>query len=340
MRPPLQPLPTMPAPQSFERDGVRIVYFEAGAPRADRPTLVLCHGFPDMAFGWRRQIADFARLGFHVLAPDQRGYGQTDCPAEVEAYDLASLTADLAGLLDQKGLQRAVFIGHDWGGLVVWRMAIAYPERVAGVVALNTPYTKRAPSDPVALYRRRFGDDFYIVRFNDDGAADRAFDADPARTMRFFFRRPAPADPAATKDPRAGLDTIAALAAYDPGVDERQFLSSADLDVYAAAFRRTGFTPAINWYRNFTRNWERAPDVADLVTQPSLMILAGRDEALPPSAADGMEKYVPDLEKRFIPDSGHWTQQEFPEAVTAFVVDWLARRFAGPPGLAGGGGGP
>jgi pimeloyl-ACP methyl ester carboxylesterase len=340
MRPPLRALPDMPAPQSFDREGMRIVYFEAGSARPDRPSLVLCQGFPDMAYGWLRQIADFARMGFHVLAPDQRGYGQTDCPTEIEAYDLESLTGDLAELLDRKGLQRAVFVGHDWGGLVVWRMAIAHPKRVAGVVALNTPYTKRAPSDPVALYRRRFGESFYIVRFNEDDAADRAFAADPARTMRFFFRRPAGVDPASAMDPRAGLDTIAALAAYDPEKDDRQFLSPGELETYAAAFGRTGFTPAINWYRNFTRNWERAPEVADLVTQPSLMILAGRDEALPPSAADGMEKYVPDLERRIIPASGHWTQQEFPEEVSAIVGDWLARRFAGAPGLAGGGGGP
>jgi pimeloyl-ACP methyl ester carboxylesterase len=257
----------------------------------------------------------------------------------VEAYDLAALTGDLAALLDCKGLERAVFVGHDWGGLVVWRMAIAYPERAAGLIALNTPYTKRAPSEPIALYRRRFGDDFYIVRFNTDDAADRAFAADSARTMRFFLRRPAPVVHGSTADPRAGLDTIAALAAYDPATDDRQFLSPGDLEIYAAAFRRTGFTPAINWYRNFTRNWERAPDVPDLVTQPSLMILAGRDEALPVSAADGMEKYVPDLEKRIIPESGHWTQQEFPDAVTALAADWLARRFAPPAGLAAGVGG-
>lgn len=327
-RPPLLTLPDMPPPQAIERDGVRIVFYEAGAPHPKTPTLVFAHGFPDMAFGWRKQLAALAAQGFHVIALDMRGYGQSDCPAAVEAYDLDALCGDLAAVLDAKGIARALFVGHDWGGIVVWAMPLRHPNRVAGVIALNTPYTKRAPADPIEIYRRRFGPRFYIVQFCENHDSDRAFEADVERAVRYFFR--APDDTPEGVDGRAAMDTVTALSAYDPARDTRQFLSDADIAVYVAAFRRTGFTPGVNWYRNFTRNWRNTPDVPDHVPQPALMILAGRDLALPPSAADGMEKYVVDLEKRLIPESGHWTQQEAPDQVTALIADWVGRRFGRP----------
>jgi len=337
MRAPLRALPGMPEPRTFERDGVRIVYYDAG-PKSAAPPLVLCHGFPDMAFGWRNQIAALAARGFRVLALDQRGYGQSDCPAAVEAYDLDALTGDLAALLDVVGVEKAIFVGHDWGGIVVWSLPLRQPDRVAGIVALNTPYTKRAPEDPIAIYRRRFGPRFYIVQFNENQDSDRAFEADVEKSVRFFLRRPEDAPEGV--DGRAAMDTITALAAYEPDGDPRQFLSREELAVYVDAFTRTGFTPGINWYRNFTRNWVATPPGLDLVSQPALMILSGRDQALPPSAADGMEKYVIDLEKRLLPESGHWTQQEFPDDVTNFIADWATRRFGAPAGLAPGSDGP
>jgi pimeloyl-ACP methyl ester carboxylesterase len=326
----------MPEPRAFERDGVRIVYYDAG-PATAAPPLVLCHGFPDMAFGWRNQIAALAARGFRVIALDQRGYGQSDCPDAVEAYDLDALTGDLCALLDVVGVEKAVFVGHDWGGIVVWSMPLRRPGRVAGIVALNTPYSKKAPEDPIAIFRRRFGSRFYIAQFNENHDSDRAFEADVARTLRFFFRRPEDLPPGV--DGRASMDTVTALAAYDPAQDDRQFLTPDELGVYCSAFRRTGFTPGVNWYRNFTRNWLRAPRVEDRVAQPALMIMAGRDLALPPSACDGMEKYVVDLEKRLIADSGHWTQQEQPDAVAALIADWMIRRF-GPDAAAGLAAGP
>jgi pimeloyl-ACP methyl ester carboxylesterase len=146
----------MPPVQYVDTNGIRMAYYEAG-PRGGIP-IVFCHGFPELAFSWRFQIAALAAAGRWVIAPDQRGYGLTSRPVAVESYDLEHLTGDLVGLLDHLKVEKAIFAGHDWGGFVVWQMPLRYPDRVAGVIGLNTPFTPRAPADPIAIMRARLGD--------------------------------------------------------------------------------------------------------------------------------------------------------------------------------------
>jgi pimeloyl-ACP methyl ester carboxylesterase len=193
----------------------------------------------------------------------------------------------------------------------------------------------RAPADPIAIMRARLGEEMYIVHFQKPGEADAVLDGDVEKTMNFFLRRPIPgqlpSEGFATErkpgDPSA-FALINILKVYDPAFDPREkFLTDDELKVFVDTFKRTGFTGGINWYRNFTRNWERSADLEDIVQVPSLMIMAENDAVLPPSAADGMEAYIPDLEKTLIRDSGHWTQQEQPQAVNAAIIDWLDRRF-------------
>ena len=323
----------MPPVQYVDTNGIRMAYYEAG-PRGGIP-IVFCHGFPELAFSWRFQIAALAAAGRWVIAPDQRGYGLTSRPVAVESYDLEHLTGDLVGLLDHLKVEKAIFAGHDWGGFVVWQMPLRHPDRVAGVIGLNTPFTPRAPADPIAIMRARLGDEMYIVHFQKPGEADAVLDADVSKSMNFFLRRPIPgqlpSEGFATErkpgDPSA-FALINILKAYDPAFDPRgKFLTDDEFAVFVDTFTRTGFTGGINWYRNFTRNWERSADLEDKVKVPSLMIMAENDAVLPPSAADGMEAYIPDLEKTLIRDSGHWTQQEQPEAVNTAIIDWLDRRF-------------
>ncbi|HLI64997.1 MAG TPA: alpha/beta hydrolase [Caulobacteraceae bacterium] len=323
----------MPPVQYAQVNGIRMAYYEAG-PRGGVP-VVLCHGFPELAFSWRHQIKALAKAGRWVIAPDQRGYGLTDRPAPVEAYDMEHLTGDLVGLLDHIGADKGVFVGHDWGGIVVWQMPLRHAARTAGVIGLNTPFMARGPMDPIAIMRQRLGEEMYIVHFQRPGEADAVLDADPAKAMNFFLRRPLPgqvesaglATERKAGDPPA-FALINILKGYDPTFDPREkFLTDDELAVFVETFRRTGFTGGINWYRNFTRNWERSAGIADKVAVPSLMIMAEKDAVLPPSSADGMEAYCTDLEKTLIKDSGHWTQQEKPDAVNAAMIDWLDRRF-------------
>jgi pimeloyl-ACP methyl ester carboxylesterase len=327
----------MPPLQYASTNGIRMGFYEAG-PKSDKPPLVLCHGWPEIAFSWRHQIKALAAAGIRVIAPDQRGYGATDRPEPVEAYDLEHLTADLAGLLDHLKIDKAVFVGHDWGGFVAWQMALRHPDRVAGVVGVNTPHANRAPADPIELMRKRFGEHMYIVQFqNPSREADRIFNGRVEQTFDAFMRKPVPRkDTASTEPPTAGVGASPRLnlafpqmiAGYDASHDPRTpILSVEEKQVFVDTFTRTGFTGGINWYRNWTRNWERSAGLDHTVRVPSLMIMAENDAVLPPSAADGMEKIVPDLEKYLVRDSGHWTQQEKPEEVSAKLIEWRRRRF-------------
>jgi pimeloyl-ACP methyl ester carboxylesterase len=327
--------PDWPEPAFVSTNGIRMAVYEAG-PATAAPPLILCHGFPELAFSWRHQVRDLARSGFRVLAPDQRGYGASDAPAEVAAYDLEHLCGDLIGLLDARGIEKAVFVGHDWGGAVVWQMGMRHPERTAGIIGVNTPHRPRPPIDPIAVFRDRMGEEMYIVHFQKPKEADEILARDVARTMNFMMRKP----PKGAVAPSAGFATqrtegqgsvfplVRMIEAYDPAFDPREtFLTDAEMQVFVDAFTRTGFTGGINWYRNITRNWERSAHLSDRIEVPALMIMAENDVVLPPSSADGMEDYIPRLEKRLVRDSGHWTQQERPDDVTAFIAEWMGNTF-------------
>jgi pimeloyl-ACP methyl ester carboxylesterase len=325
----------MPPVGYVQTNGIRMAVYEAG-PTDAKPPVVLCHGFPELAFSWRHQLRDLPKRGLRVLAPDQRGYGLTDAPKPVEAYDIENLCADLVGLLDAKGIEQAVFCGHDWGGIVVWQMALRHPERVAGVIGVNTPFMPRSPIDPIQIMRQRMGDEMYIVHFQKPGEADAVLNRSVANTMSLFMRRPMagemPASAGLATERKEGDPSVFPLVriveAYDPAFDPREkLLTDAEMAVFVETFTRTGFTGGINWYRNFTRNWERSAHIVERVEAPSLMIMAELDAVLPPSSADGMETWVPKLDRHLVKGSGHWTQQEKPEEVTRVIGDWMTKTF-------------
>lgn len=312
-------------PRFIRTNGIRMAVYEEGSGLP----IVLCHGFPELAFSWRRQLPALSRAGFHAIAPDQRGYGRTDRPEDVTAYDIVHLCDDLTGLLDAINIERAVFCGHDWGGMVVWQMALLHPERVCGVIGVNTPFLPRAPSDPVQIMRRVRGESMYIVQFQEPGKADRILGRDVERTFRFFFRKRKITAEVYGKLP-AAMRTLSFLEELEAWDGSGELVCPADeLDYYVSVFTETGFTGGINWYRNITRNWMLTQGVEQVVRAPSLMISTTHDIVLPVSLTEGMERSVPDLEKHVIKDCGHWTQQEKPEELNALMVDWLKRRFSG-----------
>ncbi|MDB5476093.1 MAG: eph [Phenylobacterium sp.] len=317
----------MPPVQRAPVNGIEMAYYEAG-PRDGVP-IVLCHGFPELAFSWRHQIKALADAGHWVIAPDQRGYGLTPGPAAVTDYDMAHLTGDLVGLLDHLGVEKAIFVGHDWGGIVVWQLPLTHPDRVAGVIGLNTPYMPRSPADPIAIMRNRFGPDMYIVWFQTPGDADATLAADVGRTLRFFMRKPRAV--VAALEPPPGGSTFAfkeLLAGWDGAYDADAFLTADELAVFVDSFKRTGFTGGINWYRNFTRNWARSEGLPLRIDGlPCLMITAERDAVLTPAMAEHMPALIDDLEMHMVAGSGHWTQQEKPDEVNRVILDWLTRRF-------------
>jgi pimeloyl-ACP methyl ester carboxylesterase len=232
-------------------------------------------------------------------------------------------------LLDAYGVEKAVFAGHDWGGFVVWAMPQLHPTRVAGVIGLNTPHLPRAPMDPIALMRMAYGEDMYIVFFQKPGVAEAVLERDVGKTMRFMYRRSGMTIDEFDKRPAAekNLALVNALQTDEALWPGKVFLNDAELAMYVDTFNRTGFRGGVNWYRNFTRNWETTAGVDQTVKVPCLMIMAENDIVLRPAMADNMATLCPDLEKYLVKDSGHWTQQEKPEETTRVMRDWLLKRF-------------
>jgi pimeloyl-ACP methyl ester carboxylesterase len=315
-------------------DGVTLSVHEMGAQGgpADRPAIVFSHGFPDLAFAWRHQLAAVAGAGFHVIAPDQRGYGASSRPDAITDYDIHHLTGDLLGVLDHLGIDQAVFVGHDWGGFLVWQMPLLHPDRVAGVIGVNTPYIQRLPVAPTEVFRMAGGDGMYILEFQEPGVADEILERDVPGLFDALFRT--------ARSPEE-MALAAAANSYVPGgptTFERviaaprmgePLLDAAETAVYVDTFTETGFTGPLNWYRNFDRNWETTPqlDGARIDGLPCMMVTAAWDPVLTPALAQGMPSVVGDLEMHELAECGHWTPTERADELSSLLVDWLTRRF-------------
>lgn len=320
-----------PSPEIIHTNGIDMAVHSAGPTDSAAPPIVFCHGWPELAFSWRFQLPALADAGYHAIAPDQRGYGGTTRPEPIESYRLEELCADLVGMLDARGIDKAIFCGHDWGGFVVWTIARLHPERVAGVIGVNTPHTARAPMDPIELMKAAFGENMYIVRFQQPGVVDAILAERPGDFLRMLYTDSGMTAEqfAELPDDQKNFDLVSALQTVPPGgpTEGTLIITADDLAHFVEVYERTGFTGGINWYRNFTRNWHDLADLPDTIAQPSLMICAADDVVLPPSAADGMDDLIPDLEKHTVPACGHWTQQQKPAETNALILDWLKRRF-------------
>ena len=279
-------------------NGIRLFCLEAGP--SEGPLVLLLHGWPELAFSWRHQIAALGEAGFHVLAPDLPGYGRSDKPDVV--YDCEWIDACLIGLVDACGAARAVIAGHDWGGILVWIMARQYPERIAGVIGVNTPDLPRTPIPPVQMLRQIFAETpIYIIQFQERGLAE--------WVLGTWGR---------------GVDDFVEMI-FGATTQNHEAFPPHVLDVYKDAFRPAGaLTPPIEYYRNMDRNWELTAPVADrTIDAPCLMISAANDPVLTPAMTLGMEARVPNLQRVVIDACGHWTQQERPAETTAAMLSYL-----------------
>jgi len=277
-----------------ETNGIRMHYVEQG----DGFPVLFLHGFPELWYSWRHQIPALAGAGFRAIAPDLRGYGDTDHPGGIEAYDIHHLVGDMTGLLDALDLPRAVIVGHDWGGVIVWQMALMNPERVERVISLNTPFQRRSRRRPTEAFEQlpdgRFN---YILYFQEPGRAESDIEPDIVSWLDTTMRRIA---------------------------TQQDFITRDTIRVFADAFRRGGITGPLNYYRNVDRNWETTAYLEGRqVTMPALMICAENDPILIPQSAEGMEKYIPNLTTRLVKNCGHWTQQEQPDEVNHLILEFL-----------------
>ncbi|MEV7116708.1 alpha/beta fold hydrolase [Streptomyces anulatus] len=307
-----------PEPAMISVNGVELEVFEAGRENKGK-LIVLCHGWPEHAYSWRHLIPVLVEAGYHVIAPNQRGFGNSSCPAEVTDYDIEHLSGDLVALLDHYGYDDATFVGHDWGAFVVWSLALLHPNRVNKVINLALPYQVRGEKPWIEVMEQFLGGDFYFVHFNrQPGIADAVFDANTSQFIRNLYRKSVPPAP-----PEPGMALInLALAEAPPG---EPVMSDRDLAVYISGFETSGFTGGINWYRNLDRNWHLLADVDPIIQQPALMIYGDRDLAVPRS--ESLTEFVPKVEVVGL-DCGHWIQEEMPEETNRVISQWLEQQDA------------
>lgn len=304
-----------PKPNMISVNGVELEVFEAGQHNTKSP-IVLCHGFPEHAFSWRHQIHAFEEAGYHVIIPNQRGYGNSSRPSKITAYDITQLTGDLVALLDHFGYKDATFVGHDWGANVVWNLGLLHPSRVNKIINLALPYQVRGEKPWIEWMEEVFGDDNYFVHFNRyHGVADAILDENHSNFLRNIFRKNMPQIP-----PEPGMWMIN-LAKNRKALGE-PIMTDNELATYISAFKASGFTGAINWYRNLDRNWHLLADVDQIIKHPTLMVY-GEQDLIP--KFEGLPDFVPNVQVISL-DCGHCIQQEKPEETNRAILSWLEQR--------------
>jgi len=311
--------------RTIRANGVRLRIAEAGKG----PLVILLHGFPESWYSWRHQLTAFADAGYHVVAPDLRGYGGSDKPKEVDAYDIHNLTSDVVGIIDAMGEKTAILAGHDWGSIVAWNSVLLHPSRFTGLMALSVPYGGRGASKPTDGMRRTYGENFYyILYFQEPGVAEKEFDPNVRAFLSRLYRSPsAPTAPPTVTDPRrvAGGWIPRLGAPTGPSA----WISEAELDYFVQEFERSGFAGGINFYRNMDRNWETTPQLTGARINIPVMFIAGaQDTVIGGRNADQlttqMKQVVNDLRGvTIIPNTGHWVQQERPNEVNAAMLAFM-----------------
>jgi pimeloyl-ACP methyl ester carboxylesterase len=303
------------------------------AERGEGPLVILCHGFPESWYSWRHQLAALSAAGFRAVAPDMRGYGQSDRPEAVDQYTMLHLVGDMVGLLDALGTDQAVIAGHDWGAPVAWHSALLRPDRFRAVIGLSVPHRPRTPAMPTSVMPRTDDAMFYQLYFQTPSVAEAELERDVRETVaKLLFsasgdvprRAGAIGGDVGMVSQGGGFLTRMVRPAVLPA-----WLTDADLDFYAGEFTRTGFRGGLNWYRNIDRNWMLlAPFAGAKVTVPALYIAGDRDLVV---AFRNMDRVIANLADNvpqlrgtiMLPGCGHWTQQERPSEVNAAMIGFL-----------------
>jgi pimeloyl-ACP methyl ester carboxylesterase len=294
------------------------------------PLCVLVHGFPESWYSWRHQIDPLVAAGYCVAAIDVRGYGGSDKPHAVEAYDMIELTDDVAGVIDALAGPngQAILIGHDWGAPIVWTTAIRHRARVRAVIGMSVPHLGRGQRPTIDVLKEIYkGKFFYQVYFQQPDVPEAELEADIAATLRKTYYNASGADGTKMLSERTeGSKFLEGMVDPDP---LPSWLTKEDLDYYVEQFRGSGFRGPLNRYRTQERDFELLPELStERITQPALFIAGERDPVLTfvpgVNLADLCDRWYTDLRgKVMIAGAGHWVQQEKPAEVNEAVVKFL-----------------
>ena len=305
-----------------ETNGISLNIAEQG----EGPLVLMLHGFPESWYSWRHQFSALAEAGYHAVAPDMRGYGESDKPFEIEAYNQVEVVNDIIGLIPALGYETAVVFGHDWGAPTAWSCALNHPDKVSAVGALSVPFRPRGDSPPLATLKAIFKDRFfYQLYFQEPGKAEAELEKDPAQTIRKFYHMASgEMNTSLLSEKPADADLLSDLP--DPGTEMGPWISEEDVSFYANEFRQSGFRGPLSYYRNMDLTWELTKDSPRQISQPALFVAGERDGVIL-MAADALkelDKHVTDLRvNKLIPKIGHWTQQEAPDEVNQALIQFL-----------------
>lgn len=279
--------------RTIATNGIRLHAVEAGPE--DSPLLIFLHGFPELWYGWRKQIVPFAEAGFRVLAPDQRGYNTSDKPKGVRAYGRDNLARDVIGLIDEAGREKAYVAGHDWGGLAAWWLGIQHSDRIERLAILNCPHP---------------------------GVIRRHLLKNPRQRRKswymFFFQLPWLPERVLGKDGHEHLvKTLRRTSRNGTFADE-------DLRIYREAWAQPGaLTGMLNWYRAGLRVHPAAP-LSLRVTVPTLLLWGTKDRALGEELARPSVDLCDQGRLARVEEATHWLQHEEPERVNALIGDFFS----------------
>jgi pimeloyl-ACP methyl ester carboxylesterase len=297
-------------------NGIRMYIAEQGTG----PLVLLCHGWPECWYSWRYQLAAIAAGGFHAVAPDMRGFGETDAPDDVHAYTIAHNVGDMVALVAALGERSAVIVGHDWGAPVAWTAAQLRPDIFRAVAAMSVPYILRGPEAPLQALRIAGITTFYWQYFQAPGIAEAEFEQDVDRTIRtLLYGRGL----SLTLKPGQGFLGESTTPEQLPS-----WLTEDDVGYYIETYKRTGFRGGLNWYRNIDRNWEISAAWDGLsIRQPALFVAGTEDGVIRGFGKTALERLpstVPGLKRVLLVDgAGHWVQQQRPQEVSAALLDFL-----------------
>jgi pimeloyl-ACP methyl ester carboxylesterase len=314
--------------RTIDSHGVKLRVAEMGKG----PLVILVHGWPESWYSWRGQIPVLAKAGYHVVAPDLRGFGHSDKPLALDDYNMLHLADDLVAITDAMGEKHAVLVGHDWGAGISWNAILLHPDRFTALAAMSVPYRPRPTVPPIETLKKTYGDNFYyVLYFQQPGVAEKEFDADPAKTLRRIYvlygGHGTPVDPPAVTDSKMSAG------GWLPRIGEPKVLPSwlhqADLDYYASEFAYAGFRGGLNNYRNYDRNWELTLQLAEATISAPVMFIAGQDDPVirgqtAESLTTLLKVTVKDLRGVMVlANAGHWIQQERPAVVNTALIKFL-----------------
>ncbi|CAO3638582.1 unnamed protein product [Cunninghamella blakesleeana] len=303
--------------QLVTANGIQYEYIDENS--SSKKPILLIHGWPNLWLGWREQIPFLVELGYRVIAVNLRGFGNTYSPADKDEYGFGVVSKDLVNLLDYLQIPTVTVLAHDWGGMAAWRFAQFYPERVTAVGSFCTPYSPPSqqyiPLEAIVKVLPNFTYQLYL----NTPEAEKELNEN---AYNFFARVFRPIG-----DMKASLvdKELKTLVAGRPVLPKHDVISDKVLQYYADTYTKHGFRGPLNWYKQTENNYKQCKDLNPIISHPALMVVASNDAALPPHMSEGMEEYIPNLEKHFVDNSGHWILWEQPEKCNAILKSWLGK---------------